>query len=382
VVNVHYGNWPVNGIERANGGLPVEIDLFTDYGAVTEKADSASMKETILLSELLKNSNKGNGTLSVTVENSGEDVESDAKVASAAFVKNKFTDGSAELIITGLRAGYAKVTVTYTVSATETYTTTIDVQVKAQLQLLPSQETVRVFTNETAQASLEIRDNDGKALPDEIKEKITFSGFEVEYDQKELSGASVKQAVDDEGDVIPGEAWLTVESSNSIGDVQITVVYTFEYLNQEYTLYSPVTLKIEEPSIELEPVHIYLEGSSESTFDYTSSKVKIYVGDEEASDIRIMDFKNSDDKNIVYAAWKDSDKTVIQIEGYKYGASEENIGYMQLELQFTYGGSIHTLWEYLPVYVHAGLEGEIETETAAETMPVYDAESVGDGDGL
>lgn len=44
-VNIHYGNWPLEGIERTDGSIPVNMDLFADYkektGGTEEEAAAA-----------------------------------------------------------------------------------------------------------------------------------------------------------------------------------------------------------------------------------------------------------------------------------------------------------------------------------------------------
>jgi hypothetical protein len=369
-VNVHYGDWPISGIERENGGLPVDIDLFADYDS---QAQSAVAIERLTLSSLVS---KKNGKLTVTVENSGTDADaSDTPVAEAAFAAgDDFTDGSAELFITGLRAGYAKVTVTYTTSDA-VYTTTIDVQVTAQLYMMSTTVPVIAFTNETAEAQLEMKDSQGVALPDELKEKIDILSCNVEADMNYLDVAMAQLVMDETtGKFVPGMAQLVLDTAGQTGETQLNVTYIYSYLGQEYTATTPVALQIQSLKVEFEPLHIYLDGKTEATMIYTSDQVQIRVGEDEelASDVQMIDFENSEDRNIVFAEWQDNKKQALRISGYSTD-TDSGSAYLKLQVQFTYGGSKHTLWGYLGVIVHNGAEEDSddnETETEINVLPV------------
>ena len=158
VFNVHYGEWPLNGIVRENGGKPVDMDMFvglTDVSASgeTQTADwqPGHYEETLTLTEDVV----GGGTWSVT--SSREDI------VTATFwdadENNVFNDldKSATLIITAhaARSVPVFVTVTYTDRDGIPYTTVppITVNVTANTQLKP--DSARIFPNDVVTVPLE-----------------------------------------------------------------------------------------------------------------------------------------------------------------------------------------------------------------------------------
>lgn len=154
--NVHYGEWPLSGIHRANGGKPVELDMFTglteiSVGGETHTVDWAPRyyEETLTLTENVA----GGGIWSVE--------SSDEGTVTATFegadANGKFTDTakSAKLKITALAASDVPVTltVTYTVNGV-TYTTvpSITVNVTANTRLKP--DLARIFPNDAVPVPL------------------------------------------------------------------------------------------------------------------------------------------------------------------------------------------------------------------------------------
>lgn len=246
-VNVHYGDWPVAGIQRENGDLPVSIDLFADY---TEDQKEAVWTEALTLSSLVTDTS---GKLNAVVLDREGNTSS---VANVEIAEDGFADRRAILTITGQRAGYAKIGVTYTAS-NAVYTTSINVSVTAHLQVLPATVPVAVFTNETATAPLTLRDANSDPLPDDLLTTITLQAqdFAPEIDLVYLKSAEVNGE-----DNTALELQLT--SMDKIGETKVTLEYQYTYRGIVYTAVSPVTLQIMTPTVELKAVNIYLSGGS------------------------------------------------------------------------------------------------------------------------
>ena len=133
--NVHYGAWGISGILRANGGTPVELDMFVNR----------THEEQLELSGDLKGKD---GTWSVTADKNeqGEEV-----------VTASISDGL--LTLTGVKeSDPVTVTVTYGVGAME-YSLSIRVYVRAEVSLAPG--SVDIFPNDTLTLPLTANKKDG-----------------------------------------------------------------------------------------------------------------------------------------------------------------------------------------------------------------------------
>lgn len=128
VFHVHYGGWALNGIERTNGGQPVELDMFT----------KRSHTESLRLSTGIP----AGGTWSA--ETSIEGVV-DISVATG--------DAGITLTVTAQKASDTPVTATiqYTAAGT-TYSLPITAYVTGNVNLRPS--TVSLFPNDTVNVAL------------------------------------------------------------------------------------------------------------------------------------------------------------------------------------------------------------------------------------
>lgn len=210
-VNVHYGDWPLSGIERENGSLPINIDLFADYAETMTETDvsgeaagtgAAQKQEKVWLSKLAQLAGKGtyrvscanaeneedaSGAGTGSTEGSGAGTDSGTgdggtgtggategdggtvtepepelpvaeaffRTADGSLVSEWMTESEAEevpLVVTGLREGIAQVTVTYepaTAGMVQVTPLTITVNVTAELQLKPGLESGQIVPDET-----------------------------------------------------------------------------------------------------------------------------------------------------------------------------------------------------------------------------------------
>jgi hypothetical protein len=336
-VNLHYGDWPVSGIGRDTGALPIECDLFRDYD---EAKGGAVWQETIRLSAIAQTG----GHFTVVPAESYEEGGPVDQVA--------IDDKTAQLTFVAKRAGDTQLTVTYTVGNVTYPALTIDVYVTADLELLPQTETVFLFPDETAQVPLALRTGDRKALPAALASQITLTGSTPHLEDKYLAGAAVTGDGSD----------LTLDSQSETGETQLTLDFTFTYLGQTYSGSSSIAVSILRSTVALEPVHIYLNGAESQELLYTADKVDIQVAgsEEKPSEVAIIGLVDSGDKDLVHATWTDSAHSSVTIRGHdEEGAEDESVAYPQLQIQFRYGGCTHTLWEYLPVYVHRGADPEL-----------------------
>jgi hypothetical protein len=264
-------------------------------------------------------------------------------------------DKTAQLSFVAKRAGDTQLTVTYTVGSVTYPALTIDVYVTAQLELLPQAETVFLFPDETAQVPLSLRTGTREAIPEALGAQIALTGFTAHPEDKYLAGAEVAE----------DGASLLLDSQSQTGETQLTLDFTFTYLGQAYSGSSAIAVSILPSTVELQPVHIYLDGAESRELVYTADLVNIQVAGaaETPSGVAIVGLADSGDKDLVHATWTDSDRTSVTIRGHRQeGAEDGSAAYPQLQIQFRYGGCTHTLWEYLPVYVHQGADPDQAAE--------------------
>lgn len=350
MVNIHYGDWPMAGIQREHGDFPIAMDLFADY---SEEKQAAVWTEALTLSPLVTDTS---GKLTAVA------VDSDGNISPAVGVtidEADFADRQAVLTVTGYQAGYAKIKVTYT-TGDAAYTAYIDVSVTAQLQVLPSAAPVIMFSNETASVPLTMRDANGDPLSEGLRNSITLQAqdFVPELDYTYLSAAEVT------GENSVGYE-LQLTSLDKIGETKVTLGYQYAYRGMAYATDSAIALQIITPAAELKPVHMYLSDNDSLTLTYTAQDVQISVdgSEEQPAGIQIIDLEDSNNRDLVHAEWAEAEKQSILIIGHRSdGAEDGSSAYIRLQLQFTYGGSTHTMWQGLQVYVHKGAEPAGEGE--------------------
>lgn len=342
--NVHYGDWPLAGIRRQYGGLPVNLDLFADY----EENKGAVHTESLSLEG---------------VEPGGkwEWESADEKIATAALSGEESDHKT--LSITGLKEGSTVITVTYTVGG-ESYTLNIEVNVTAQLRLATVAPTpVLAFTGQTVQTTLELRDRDGKALPNPLNDLIELSNPTVKFDSDYFVSASIGQQ---------DGLTLTADSGTKAGNTQMTVGYNFTYLGNGYHATSSIAWNLVTPEITVKPLIITFQADTlegeQQTVSYTGRGTDEFVlkVDGTAASIeklRIVEFQVDDDHTgTIWVDWaKDEDGTVyndtLSIEAY---CPEQGTAYasVRIRFQYEYAGSTHTVWTELEV--------QVKKETAQE----------------
>lgn len=325
VANVHYGDWPVQGIERQQGTLPVNIDLFAKY--------DENLKETIHTETLSISNLPENGNWSV----SGYD----ETIITAEVIPTN-DNKTQTLKVTAKKQGSTVITVNYTVDS-QTYSLNIEVNVTAKLNVA-SDNIITVFTDETATAPLILKNMNNEAISDTLKQEIKITNFNVEYDPLFFSSAKVE------------DMNLEVNSLQKIGSTRMAIQYTYEYLNNSYTATSVIALNVEQiGDIVITPIEFKFDDNSLDTqkIDFNGDNIQLSVNNTEIKDINIVDFSNIVAyKDIVFASWKTEGKPEdgLVIEAYKQSQTIENV-IIQIKIQFNYGGSTHNMWQNLPINV-------------------------------
>lgn len=335
--NVHYGDWPLEGIRRPDGALPVNLDLFADY-----KQDKGGAVH----------------TESLTLSGVSEGGAWSAVSADEKIVKAEVNDGT--LTITALKEGNTTVTVTYTLRG-DVYSLTIEVNVTAQLRLAVKEGVttpVTVFPNATVTTPLALTDREGKELPAELKEDLALVSIDVEFDPDYFTDAAVEQ------DEEEGSLTLTAASGTKTGPSQMTAAYQFTYLGQTYTATSALSLQVVEAAVTVKPLTIVLDGEEEKSQQYTgknADEFTIQVNDSDitVTDLQIVAFEEvaTEYKDVIWAAWAE-EETGTQTPGILTVTAYEQSTYpypayasVRLQYQFTYQGSTHTMWQDLAVTV-------------------------------
>ena len=337
IANVHYGDWPLEGIRRPDGALPVNLDLFADY-----KQDKGGAVH----------------TESLTLSGVSEGGAWSAVSADEEIVKAEVNDGT--LTITALKEGNTTVTVTYTLRG-DVYSLTIEVNVTAQLRLAVKEGVttpVTVFPNATVTTPLALTDREGKELPAELKEDLALVSIDVEFDPDYFTDAAVEQ------DEEEGSLTLTAASGAKTGPSQMTAAYEFTYLAEEYSATSVLSLRVVDAEVEVKPLTIALDGAEKKSQEYTGtgdSEFTIRVNDSDitVTDLQIVAFEEvaTEYKDVIWAAWAE-EETGTQTPGILTVTAYEQSTYpypayasVRLQYQFTYQGSTHTMWQDLAVTV-------------------------------
>lgn len=352
--NVHYGDWPLADIRRENGALPVNLDLFADY----QEGKGAIHTETLSLEGV---STGGTWDLKIQDENTG--------IANAHLTPNE--DGTQTLSIIALKAGSTVVTVTYALDGSE-YTVDIAVNVTAELRLAAKAASpISVFTNETVQTALELRNRNNQALPDNIP--VTLTNITVERDPDYLSEASIDRE---------GGLSLTAESGAQAGSTQITVGYDFTYLGNNYHATSSIALSLITPEITLKPLIFTFEAENP---DPSQSQAYTGKGEEEftvsadgkpleISDLTIIGFEEvlQEYKDILLVEWARDAQGQAQIGTLSISAYSQTVypayASVRVQFQYEYAGSTHIVWKDLSVQIkneapEQGAEGTEEVPT-------------------
>lgn len=186
-IHVHYGDWPLNGIERANGGAPIRLDLMQE--------NKDTEKEKLTLSAGVPSG--GTWTL---VEEEGE-----TPVMKAYWGDDENsetfhdTSGSCELTVKGLKPGQTEVTVVYK-QGVEEYRMPITVQVTAPLRVKTEVSPIYVFPGAQIRAPLVLCDDEGKELgPEKLKDvEINLGKSQCKWPEELLSEAELKKDDTDE----------------------------------------------------------------------------------------------------------------------------------------------------------------------------------------
>ena len=333
IANVHYGDWPLEGIRRPDGALPVNLDLFADY---KQDKEGAVHTETLTLSGVSEGGSW-----------SASSADADEKI-----VKAEINDGT--LTITALKEGNTTVTVTYTKDG-KTYSLTIEVNVTAQLHLAVADSVVTpvtVFPNATVSTPLALTDKNGKELLAELKDDIDLEYIKVEFDPDYFASAAVEKET----------LTLTAASGTLTGPTQMTVAYDFTYLGQKYSATSVLSLQVVDAEVEVKPLTIALDGAKEKSQQYTGTEtdeftIQVNNSAITVTDLQIVAFEEvaTEYKDVIWAEWA-KDENDTQISGtLSVTAYEQDIypahASVRLQYQFTYQGSTHTMWQDLAVTV-------------------------------
>lgn len=384
-VNVHYGDWPIEGIQREDGDIPVDIDLFADYQAKPEDSEagtgqqpgegteasinygSAYVDKMLTLSEQIA---VKDGIYKISYQESNED----GKIAAAAFLEDGKlldsvkADGKKTLRITGKSEGSTVITVGYYKNEKEEQAITalsITVNVTAQLQLLPKVNPALVFINEKAETTLILYDKNGKELPEELKKKIDLEFDPIENVPITYLKSAVLEKIPDpdaakpdppepdaEKQILPGRGALVLESLANTGNTTVTVGYHYTYPSAKmtpdvdpaaefkYDAAGIVNISIVEPELTTGKLLIR---KGDNRYE-PEENIRITANGETAAAFKITDVKSSDSNT--FAADLNQKTGEVTISGY-----EEGQAVMTLTLECMLGGTKHTVTVFVDVEV-------------------------------
>lgn len=220
-IHVHYGDWPLNGIERANGGAPIRLDLMQE--------NKDTEKEKLTLSAGVPSG----GTWTLVEEPLAEGETPVMKAYWGDDENSKTfhdTSGSCELTVKGLKPGQTEVTVVYK-QGVEEYRMPITVQVTAPLRVKTEVSPIYVFPGAQIRAPLVLCDDEGKELgPEKLKDvEINLGKSQCKWPEELLEGATLHQDPDE------GYYYLeltVVDDPEKIGQepeaLPVSVSYTYQ----------------------------------------------------------------------------------------------------------------------------------------------------------
>lgn len=347
--HVHYGDWPLEGIRRKTGALPVNLDLFADY----------KDGQTVWTEQLTLSAVAGGGSWGA--------------VSQAPDVVTAAIDQSGNLTLTAQKAGSTVVTVTYALGK-DSYSLDIEVNVTAQLRLAAGHSPVIALTGGEAAIPLVLLDRDSETLPEDLAQAITLENLTVEYDAAYFDQAEV--AKNEDGTLTLHVAAVAGEDVDALS--QMTVGFTFTYLGKTYTTTSPLTLRAVTPEITMGPLVFSFDpddpGDQEQTLVVTGdtllSKLKFALQVDGAPlpiiDLTIAGFEEAAEvyKDVIWVQWTEDDTGTevpgsLSVTAYAqelYPASAS----VRVELRFQYQDAIHTLRQDLIIQVEEKKEGEGE----------------------
>ena len=338
LANVHYGDWPLEGIRRPSGALPVNLDLFADY---SEEKGGAVWEETFTLSG---------------VEPGGQWWVESAAPAIAWAEMTGSSQNDCTVQVTALQAGSTTVTVSYRVNG-KTYTLDVTINVTANLRLAAADPLpVKVFTEERVEVPLELRDGENRPLPEKLKEQIQLTALTAEFDPAYFT------QVETDFSAIS----LAAESRQALGATQMTLAYGFTYGGVGYQATSALSLEVETAEVQLPPLEFVLKaGETEQKQNYTAQDLELWVNGERQTveEIHIVEIEEVGEemREMVWAQWAvDSDGAeipgTVEITAY---AQEiyPTIASVRLRIAFQYEGRTHIQWQYLQVNIRDQAEG-------------------------
>lgn len=347
--DVHYGDWPLAGIRREEGALPVNLDLFADYKAEDK---GAVHRESLSLDGV-----SGVGSWTVTVQ--------DPAIATAKLLEG--SGNTRTLSITALEEGSTVVTVTCAAGGSE-YTMAIEVNVTAELRLVPTADSpVQVFTSETFKTPLKLRDRYNKPLAEDLL--VGLENITIEIDPDYFASASIDQE---------DSLTLTAASGANSGNTQITVGYDFTYLNHNYHDTSSIALRLVTPEITLKPLIFTFESQSQTlsqSQNYTGrgeDEFTVAVNEQplEISGLTVIGFEGvlQEYKDTILVEWA-KDTQGQELPGTLSVTAYPQTFYpayasVRVQFQYEYGGSTHIVWKDLTVQVK-----EEPTEGTEEVAP-------------
>lgn len=240
--HVHYGRWPLYGIERQLGTQPIDLDLFQEKS----------------VTELLKTSSgiASGGTWSASIRGEDKDL-ADASI-----------DSDGNLTVTGKKIGSTQVTVTYTLGTGQSYSISVPVNITAVLMLRPEQNPVELYTNDSAEIRLHPYGKDGNML-DLSALGITLPQDKIELREDEIhyNGLSVEQQAN--GDIL-----LRLTTTGTADNSSLSFNFVYVYEGTEYSEIGIVPLHMKAPEITPAKPYLGVGGTSPVTVDFSPNTVR------------------------------------------------------------------------------------------------------------
>lgn len=220
-VHVHYGDWPLNGIERVTGGAPIRLDLLKEKGEVKTEELTLSAEVPEGGTWKIETKELAEGETPIIKAHLGETVDA-----------TEITDNnrSCKLTVNGLELGQTSVTVVYKKDNVEYGRVTITVNVTATLRVKSELSPIYVFPGaENVMVPLVLCDDEWKELSQEklADVEINLSKSVCRRPEELLSSATLAGSKED-GYYLILKALDNPEKFEEAQAITVSVPYTYK----------------------------------------------------------------------------------------------------------------------------------------------------------
>lgn len=359
--NVHYGDWPVEGIKRSQ--KPINIDLFADYDSNEKKT---------IYKELLEISKDNNWNNFVAKWEATITQDGDNEIAKVNFddinVDGKKQQDKQMLVIEAIKEGYATLNlsceVNYTYSGdkiTKTYTKVIPINITADLNLKPANN-ITVFSDEKIVIDFDMYDVNGKPINQDLRKNIKVTNILVN-DSNSMFASAVGEIGEDKNGI---KLNITGKNITATGKLVVDCNYTYnKYAYKSISVVDVQAKKLED--IQIGKLEFFFKNDELTKNKKQNISNKGFVieingtdeidenGEKKKYQAKMVDFRNPVEySGLLEARWNDEkikDNITIEVSRPKEYSENKLELLVPIQIEFSYDSSEHKVWINYPVEV-------------------------------